>query len=190
MSFDWSELGTKVAQLGLPLLGAVLPIPGGAAIGTALAAHIGAKSADPSDIFAALTSSGDAIEKAKEFQMTHQETMLRIQLDYDAAMRKADSADIASVNTTMQEEAKSGKMAEWREACGYVVAINSFIATVASCLLFYKALSGPAEQLGMVVSQIPLLVGAIGLATGVPGAAVGITAWHQGKADIKSTITG
>ena len=32
---DWKQLGEKIVSMGLPLLGAALPLPGGAAIGAA-----------------------------------------------------------------------------------------------------------------------------------------------------------
>lgn len=82
---DWKELGESVAKLGLPLLGAALPIPGGEAIGAALASHIGATSGKPEDILATLTQSADAVQKAKEFELTHQETMLKITTDAQIA---------------------------------------------------------------------------------------------------------
>lgn len=97
---DWKELGQAVAKIGLPLLGAVLPIPGGAAIGTALAAAIGSPSGAPQDILATLTSSAEAVEKAREFQATHEETMLRMQVEADIAeaqeVTKRQQADMAS----------------------------------------------------------------------------------------------
>jgi len=93
---DWKELATEVAKIGLPLIGAALPVPGGAAIGTALASHIGAKSADPSDILVALQSSADAVQKAKEFEATHQEKMLELTLANQTAEVQADVADRTS----------------------------------------------------------------------------------------------
>ena len=97
---DWKELGQAVAKIGLPLLGAVLPIPGGAAIGSALAAAIGAPSGQPQDILTALTSSAEAVQKAKEFEMRHEETMLRMQVDADIAeaqeVTKRQQYDMAS----------------------------------------------------------------------------------------------
>ena len=97
---DWKELGQSIAKIGLPLLGAALPFPGGAAIGTALAAAIGSPSGNPQDILATLTSSAEAVEKAKEFQMTHEETLLRINVEADIAeaqeVTKRQQADMSS----------------------------------------------------------------------------------------------
>ena len=78
---DFTSIAGQIAKIGLPLLGAVLPIPGGAALGTALASYIGSPSAKPEDILATLTASADAVEKAKEFQTTHTETMLQLHQD-------------------------------------------------------------------------------------------------------------
>lgn len=90
---DWSALGSSIEKLGLPLLGAVLPIPGGAAIGTALASALGADSANPGDILTALTASADAQLKAKQFEATHQETMMQLQLKYQTDMYADEVSD-------------------------------------------------------------------------------------------------
>lgn len=74
---DLKMLATEIAKLGLPLLGAALPIPGGAA----LASTIGASSAQPEDILATLTGNAQALAQAKQFELTHTETMLRLTLD-------------------------------------------------------------------------------------------------------------
>lgn len=94
---DLKEFGVALAKIGLPLLGAVLPVPGGAAIGAALASHIGAPSDKPEDILSTLTASADALQKAKEFELTHQETMVKlaasaVQGAVDATQKDVDSA--------------------------------------------------------------------------------------------------
>lgn len=96
---DWKELGESIAKIGLPLLGAALPVPGGEAIGTALASHIGASSGKPEDILATLTQSADAVQKAKEFELTHQETMLKITSDYQIAQQQIVAADRSSARS-------------------------------------------------------------------------------------------
>ena len=77
----WTDVRDSLVKLGLPLLGAALPVPGGAAIGTALAAAIGSPSDKPDDILAHLGQNADAIQKAREFQATHEETILRITVE-------------------------------------------------------------------------------------------------------------
>lgn len=186
MALDWKQLGTEIAKLGLPLLGAALPVPGGAAIGAALASHIGAPSSDPTDILNVLAASTEAVQKAKEFELTHQETMLRITLEHEATMRQADTADLTVVNNTIQEELKHSAeeawyQKAWRPFNGFVVGAGSLIGVIAVAILFFNALKLPAEAIGLACSQVPLLAGAIAAILAVPGAAVGITSWHKGQ---------
>lgn len=90
---DLKTLGTEVAKIGLPLLGAALPIPGGMALGAALASQIGAPSDDPNDILATLTGNAQALATAKQFELTHQETMLKLTLDAQTAQFQSEVSD-------------------------------------------------------------------------------------------------
>jgi len=110
----FTDIRDSLVKIGLPLLGAALPVPGGAAMGAALAAAIGAPDASPEGIIAHLGQSTEAVQKAKEFEMTHQETILKItvQAEVDAA---------AAVNKTMQAEAASDHWPtySWRPFIGF-----------------------------------------------------------------------
>lgn len=176
---DLKDLGEALAKLGLPLLGASLPIPGGAVIGTALANEIGAQSNSPDDILSAVAASQDALQKAKDFQLTHQETMLRIQCDYEVAQRDADVSDVGAVNATMIAESRTSAVG-WRSFCGYVVGVASMITVAGVLYLAYLALSGKDPQ---ALNAIPTIVSSIAMVLVIPGSAVGITAWHHGMAD-------
>jgi hypothetical protein len=128
---DWKALGESLAKLGLPLLGAVLPIPGGAAIGTALASALGAKSADPQDILTALTASADAQLKAQQFEATHQEAMLGLQLKFETDQYAASVADRSSARD-MQVSTKAFTV----PTLAFVI-VGAFIAMVVGTLLGY-----------------------------------------------------
>lgn len=128
---DWKNLGESIAKIGLPLLGAVLPIPGGMAIGAALASAIGAPSGDPQDILATLTANADAVLKARQFELSHQETMMAMQLKYETDMYQASVEDRSSARS-MQVSTKAYTV----PVLAYVV-VGSFIAMVASTLLGY-----------------------------------------------------
>jgi len=133
---DWKTLGESVLKLGLPLLGAVLPIPGGAAIGTALAAAIGAGSADPADILNTLTANADAVVKAKQFEETHQETMLQLQLTHELGMYQQEVADRASARA-MQTETKAGILPILAS-----IIVCAFITMVGAVLMGYSHVEG------------------------------------------------
>jgi hypothetical protein len=183
---DLKDFGEAIAKLGLPLLGAALPLPGGLALGTALAAQIGAPSGKPEDLLAALATNADAVNKAKQFENEHQEKMLELTLNYEVESRKADSADLATVDATMQEELRNSDKESWyqkawRPACGFSVALGSFAAVAFVCYLFYVAIIGHDTT---ALPLVPQLASAVALILGVPGAAVGIAAWHRGREKI------
>jgi len=81
----FKEIKDALIKIGLPLLGAALPFPGGAAIGAALASAIGSPSAAPSDILATLSQSSEAVQAAMEFQATHEKALLQITVDAEKA---------------------------------------------------------------------------------------------------------
>ena len=179
---NWKDLGEAIAKIGLPLLGAVLPIPGGAAFGTALASAIGSPSAKPEDILNLLTQNADAVQKAKQFEDQHQEKMLDLQLNYELQERKADSADIASVNSAIVAEANASAhenwwQTGWRPFNGYVVGLASLVTTAGVLWLAYLAIF---HHDAASLNAIPVIVNAVAVVLAIPGAAVGITAWHRG----------
>lgn len=178
---DWKELGKKLTALGLPLLGAALPVPGGAALGTALAAMLGVSK--PEEIAAAVQNNAEALSKTQEFEAGHKERILALLIDAEKAERSADSADLSVINETIREELRNSANEEWyqkawRPANGFCVAIGSFVAVVYSCYLFYLAI---VMKDITALNAVPALATSIGLILAVPGAAVGITAWHRGK---------
>lgn len=183
---DLKTFGLELAKIGLPLLGAALPCPGGAALGAALASQIGAKSSDPADLLATLTGNAQALEQAKQFETTHVERMLDLTTQAEIAERKADSADLVAVNATMQQEAANAAAENWfqkgwRPFNGYIVGLASLVAVVAVCFpVGYAMMANPAN-IAVIIPQLPALAFNIGIILGVPGAAVGITAWHRGQ---------
>jgi len=129
---DLKSFGEELAKIGLPLLGAILPIPGGTALGTALAAAINSPTAKPEDILATLTASGDAIEKAKEFQLQNTTDMLKLHLDYAQSIYTQEVVDRGSART-MQVSTKSLTL----PILAYTI-VGSFVALVAGTLLGYS----------------------------------------------------
>lgn len=169
---DWKEVASKLAEIGLPLLGAALPIPGGMAIGAALASAISSKSTKPEDILATIAGNAENLQKAKEFEATHQTALLQLQMNYEIEMRKADSGDIENVNLTMQEEAKSDHWPTyaWRPFNGFLFGIMVF------CTYFILPI------LHIPVPSIPETVW-MGW-----GAILGVASWFRGKAQADPTI--
>jgi hypothetical protein len=184
---DWKTLSSALASIGLPLLGAALPVPGGAAFGAGLAAIISSPSSAPADILATLQGNVAALAKAKEFEATNHQALMQMAYAYEIEQRKADSADLTAVNATMQAEAAATANENWwqkgwRPFNGYILGLASLVAVVFTCYLFYLAIvQKDAAALGIV----PQLATSIAMILAVPGAAVGITAWSRGKAQLE-----
>ena len=183
---NWQEIGKELAAVGLPLLGAALPFPGGEALGAALASTIGQPGATPEAVLGVLKQNQTALNAARAFESAQQTTILKMQIDAEVAARAAESADIATVNATMLEESKNSSseawyQKAWRPANGFSVALGSFASVVAVCYLFFRAI---VEKDITALSVIPSLATAIATILAVPGAAVGIAAWHRGKMQI------
>lgn len=108
---DWKDLGASLAKMGLPLLGAALPLPGGAAIGAALASYIGAPDdSKPTDIVRILTDDAATRQRAVEFQASHAETMLRITVDAEQARFATEVDDRKSARSTAVAGGTSGRL--------------------------------------------------------------------------------
>ncbi|MBF0439375.1 MAG: hypothetical protein HQL93_09670 [Magnetococcales bacterium] len=118
---DWGAVASKLTSIGLPLLGAALPIPGGVALGSALAGWLtGDQDAHPIDVVDAMQSpEGQA--KAHEFYLQNQTTILQINV-------AAETAQIESVNATMRVEANAANWPTWtwRPFIGFVFATMIF----------------------------------------------------------------
>lgn len=168
---DLKEFGKALAKIGLPLLGAALPIPGGMAIGTALAAVIDSPTAKPEDILATISGNAEALFKARQFEQTHQQVILKITAEYEIAQRQADSADVAVVNATMQAESKSEHWAQWlwRPYNGFMFGTTMFGCYFVLPLAKITPPSIPFE------------------AWTAWGAILGVTAWFRGKQQLSAT---
>jgi len=187
---ELKDIARALASIGLPLIGAALPVPGGMAIGTALAQAINAPSAKPEDILATITGNADALQRAREFEATNHQSLVKIAVDYELEQSKLDAQAVDDVNATMRTEiAQSGSEAwyqkAWRPFCGFVVGLGSLAGVLFTCWLFYLAI---VQHDGAALGIVPQLATSIALILGVPGAAVGIAAWTRGKAQIAQIV--
>lgn len=162
---DLKSFGTALANIGLPLLGAAIPLPGGAALGTMLAHMItGDAAAAPEDILKNLSSSADMLNKAKEMEYQHQETILKIQVDAEQARIAAEQAQVAAVNSTLQADARGDS---WLQKNHHAI---ECLASVGAVIAIYFVL----PILGLPVPSVPEM------AWTMLGAFTGVTAWQHG----------
>lgn len=150
---DIKQFGQALAKLGLPILGAALPVPGGAALGKMLGSILGNPNATEEEVLAELTVSTEALQKAKEFELTHQETLLRLQVEA-----------LVEVNKTMQTEASSDHWPtySWRPFIGFMFGLYIFSFVLLPLFGVAPIILSP---------DLTLAVGGI----------LGIASWFRGK---------
>lgn len=99
---SWADIAKQIAALGLPLLGAALPLPGGAAIGAALAAVLQTPDKTPAGVLTALTTSAADMAQARHFEEQRSDALLQVAIDAEASDRASAralaSSDIAKGN--------------------------------------------------------------------------------------------
>jgi hypothetical protein len=96
---NWKDAAQTLAKIGLPLLGAALPLPGGMALGASLAAHIGAKETTVDGVVNALIGNEEARQKAVEFQAMHNERMTNMVMKHELDMYQSANQDRASARS-------------------------------------------------------------------------------------------
>lgn len=177
---DWKDIGKTLADIGLPLIGAALPIPGGAAIGAALASAIGGDGT-ANDVLNKLTSNQELLLKAKEFELTHQETLLKLKLDYEVELAKVDSSNTQSVNSTIQEEAKSDHWPTytWRPFIGFCFGVNLFATSMTVCIIYILVICGVADN--KLLQYLPDFLSSMAALLAVPMPILGIASWFRGR---------
>lgn len=162
---DWTEVAKKLANIGLPILGAAVGGPAGAIAGKGLAAALGLGSdSTPEQTAAALGNvTGEQIVALKAL---------------DAQMAKdqlqAGTAQIEAVNKTLQTEAMGGS---WLQRNHHAIE-SMFTVGLVGCIYFVLPLAK------LPVPAVPeaawLMLGAI----------LGVTAWQRGSANVATAKNG
>lgn len=169
---DWSDIGKRLAKLGLPLLGAALPVPGGAAIGAALAAMIGpdAEGNTPQtaqDLVDRITVDPQARQRALEFQTQHRERMTAMALDHEHRMTQSadkDRADARARDISMLQAGRANVRANWMivlDVVGLLAGLGAMMA-----LGWYKARYPDAISegvFGALLAQLATITSFFGL---------------------------
>jgi hypothetical protein len=136
VAFSWKDVGGFLAN-SAPLIGAALPIPGGAAIGGLIAAALGTGN-DPDQVMAHLQANPDAIVKVKQIEADHERDLRSIAMQGEAnrlaaetARIQADSADRASAR------AREVAVHDWTPSVLAWLVIGSNVALIGGIALGY-----------------------------------------------------
>lgn len=180
---DWKELGKKVAGLGLPALGASLGGPAGGALGTIIASTLGLSDATPESIAKAVATNPDNIVKLRELEVMERIRTREIDADESIKFRQADSADISTVNASIQAESKSEHWPQWswRPSVGFAVAFDITALGVTVVASYgYAMVSGITRHLEL----LPGMLTAMATVLAIPLPILGIASWWRGKQKI------
>jgi hypothetical protein len=121
---DWKEVGKTAAKFA-PLIGAALPVPGGAAIGSIIASVFGVEDS-PDAVMKAMESDPEAAIKLRKIELDHKERLEGLALQRAAMEMEQETARLQTVNATFQAEVKSEDkyVRRWRPTFGYAVTLT------------------------------------------------------------------
>lgn len=121
---DWKEVGKTAAKFA-PLIGAALPVPGGAAIGSIIASVFGAED-NPDAVLKAIEADPEAGIKLRRIELDHKVQLEALAMQRAAMEMEQETARLATVNATFQAEVKSDDkyVRRWRPTFGYAVTLT------------------------------------------------------------------
>jgi hypothetical protein len=138
-----SDLGKTVAKYA-PLLGAVLPIPGGVAIGQAIAAVFGGDPQNTDDLIKRIEGDPDREIKLKQIEATKETEITRLIL---ADKQSARQREIDYIKAT-------GKTDQTLKYLSFIVTFGFFIALF---LLFLPALDVNEQEKNLILVLLGML---------------------------------
>lgn len=182
---NWSDVGDivkKVVGTGAPLLGSLFFGPAGGAVGKLVASVLGCD-ATPDAVSQAIQADPQAAAKIVEIETNAKVQLQQLAVQAEQNRLIAETAQIASVNSTMQKEDETRKFS-WRDYWGYVSGTAfAFVVAVVIFIVFMAVHTDHYELL----ANIPPVVGAFsvlfGIAAGVLGVQASIEAHHAGMVD-------
>lgn len=124
----------------------------------------------------AVTTDPNAAEKLREFELTNSTELQKLIIT-------SETADILTVNTTMQAETKAEKWPQysWRPFWGFASGAAFLFVCILVCILTWQAvINKDATSMG----NIPLIIGSFSTLFAIPGAILGIASYKRGDMQI------
>jgi len=175
------DLAKTVAKYA-PLLGSLLPVPGGAAIGAVVASAFNGDADKPDELINLVNADPNAAIKLREIESNNKVALEALAVKQAENALVADTARIESVNLTMRAETTAGDLwtRRWRPAWGFTAAAVFALQMV---VIFYAVVFKTSQA-----SAIILAIAGLDIFWSVPLAILGISAFHRGK--LKRTLAG
>lgn len=185
---NWKDLGEKVADFA-PMIGRILPLPGGESIGNLIASVFGGDKNNPDQLWQKITDDPDALIKLKKLEQDNQRELFALSVKQQANRLAHQTASIEQVNMTMRAEAQSEHwwQSGWRPFWGFTAGLAFFLQIIAVCWLIITE----PKNASLVIQALPSLV----MLWGIPGGILGVTAWHRGmekrlkSGEVRQTIS-
>lgn len=132
---DWKDIQGDIAAAA-PVLGTLIGGPAGGAIGSLVASALGTQS-DPAAVQMALKTDPDAAVKLRQIEADQKVRLQELVVTAANNQLIADTASIASVNTSIQSEAKSDHWPTytWRPFIGFTFGL--YVISLAALPLFH-----------------------------------------------------
>ena len=174
---DWGKVGKGLMD-AVPIIGGLLTNPLGTIAdqaGKLLADKLGCEATPPA-VHAAIAADPNALVKLKEIESNERTELARINLEATQAEIKAGSKDMATVNTTMQEETKSDKwwVSGWRPFNGFMFGITMFLVYFFLPLVFGLIETFAESKPDLEVPEIEYFVWLAWASV------LGVASWHRG----------
>lgn len=166
------NLAKEVAKYA-PLLGAALPIPGGAAIGAIISSVFGTD--DNDELIKIIQTDPNAAIKLREIESNQKVALENIAMLNAQNILTADTARLSEINQTMRAESLSGDswQRRWRPFWGFISAIAFFVQVL---VISWAIIDDPATASTIIMSMTNMQT-----FWAVPLAILGIASWHRGK---------
>ena len=160
---EWKDLTSTIGKFA-PLIGTVIGGPAGAAVGALVSATLGTDN-NPSAVQQALASNPDVALKLAQLEVDQRIQLQSLTLTAEQNRLSAETAQLGSVNATMQVEATAEHWPTyaWRPFIGFVFGIMSL---------------GVYFILPLMHIVIPTIPTEAWMAF---GAILGVASWHRGK---------
>lgn len=146
-----------------PLLGSAFAGPGGAAVGSILAAKFGGDASEPETLHALIQADPDAHLKLKQIELDHEVALQRLTLQAASHALETGIQDRLSARQRELDISKlpKGERDHTPAVLAYLLTLGAFVALAA---LFHCNLPEKNQMmvLGIVSSLITLWVGAVG----------------------------
>lgn len=164
---EWSDVGRKAIELGLPLLGGVLGGPAGAGVGKLVATAVtGNADASPSEVEQALATNPDAVVRLREIESNHSIELEKLALQGEATRLAHDERMFAEAAATQRAEIQSEDqyVRRARPTWVWVGAISVGLVVVTLCasiagatLMVFGAVDKP-ETMAQVSAGVRILL--------------------------------